>query len=137
MSCYFKDDGTFIMRRGDTAKFTIESEDIPFEEYDNAYFAVINLETLQPVLPELCVPTSQTRSIEFTFTAIQTESAPQPEEPYAVYGYTFKLCTDEGIEDTYIPTAIDCDISNDIIIKRIPKVFFYPKVIEGYSPIEE
>lgn len=132
MSCFFDQASNLIMRRGDTAEFTIESEDIPFEEYDTAYFAVVDLETLRPVLPELSVPTTQTRSVSFMFTAEQTESVPQPEEPYAVYGYTFKLCTNEGVEDTYIPEVVTSACGNNIIVKKIPKVFFYPKVIEGY-----
>ena len=136
MACFFNADGTFVLRRGDTAEFTIESEDIPFEEYDNAYFAVINLETLQPVLPELTVPTSATRSVTFTFTAEQTEQAPQPEEPYAVYGYTFKLCTGAGVEDTFIPEVTTSPCGNNIIVKKIPKVYFYPKVIEGVIPVD-
>ena len=131
MSCFFDNNGNFIIRRGDTAEFTIESEDIPFEEYNTAYFAIIDIETLNPVLPELVVPTTQTRSVKFIFTAEQTELVPQPEEPYAVYGYTFKLCTNEGVEDTYIPEVVTSPCGNNIIVKKIPKVFFYPKVIEG------
>lgn len=130
MSVYFDKAGNMIMRRGDTAQFSIESEDIPFEEYAKAYFSVIDLETLQPVLPELEVPTTDVRRVEFIFTAEQTETLPQPQEKYDTYGYTFKLCTADGKEDTMIPEVSECGCS--ISVKQIPKVLVYPKVIEGH-----
>lgn len=138
MACYFNKCNELIMRRGDTAKFTVESEDIPFEEYDRAYFAVVDLETLEPVLPELYVETSKTqRAVQFMFTAEQTELAPQPESACDIYGYTFKLCKDSGEEDTFIPEAVACqDDEKRIIMRNLPRVLFYPKVIEG-DPINE
>lgn len=134
MACYFNANGDLIMRRGDSAVFTIETDTIPFERYETAYFAVIDRETLEPVLPELYVPTTEDRRIEFTFTKQQTELLPQPKEAYDVYGYTFKLCAADGTEDTFIPEAIDPCCSGDcdnVVIKKLPKVLFYPKVIEG------
>lgn len=129
-ACFFDKEGNLIMRRGDTAKFTIESDDIPFENYAHAYFAVVNPETLEPVLPELKVPTTSVRAIQFMYTPEQTEEAPQPEEAYDTYGYTFKLCTASGEEDTFIPEVTTCEHER-IIVKHLPKVLFYPKVIEG------
>lgn len=132
MSCYFDANGSLIMRRGDTAVFSIESDDIPFEEYDKAYFAIIDRETLQPVLPELYVDTDNTRRVEFMFTVEQTETLPQPVGDYTLYGYTFKLCTDDGIEDTFIPQVTKS--GSTLVVSKIPKVLFYPKVIEGLLP---
>ena len=131
MACYFNANGDLIMRRGDSAKFTIESDNIPFENYTTAYFSVIDLKTLQPVLPELYVATTAERKVEFKYSKQDTKSLPQPTEPYDIYGYTFKLCGSGGIEDTFIPEAVDCCNTNNIIIKKIPRVLFYPEVIEG------
>lgn len=137
MACYFRPDKTFIMRRGDTAKFYLESDDIPFDQYDYAYFTVIDLETLNPVLPELRVPTKNSGNrVEFKYTAEETEILPQPTEEYDVYGYTIKFGTNEGDEDTYVPeTTLGC--GNSVVTKPIPKVLFYPKVNEGPEPTVE
>jgi len=134
MACYFDVNGNLIMRRGDTTKITVESDDIPFESYARAYFAIIDLETLEPVLPELYVQTTQIRAVQFTYTAAQTELLPQPEEAYDTYGYTFKLCTSDGVEDTFIP-EVEAVGEDNVVVKRIPKVFLYPKVIEGDTPV--
>lgn len=137
MACYFDHCGNLILRRGDSAKFTIESEDIPFEQYDTAYFAIVDLETLEPVIPELKVPTSDERVIHFMLTKEETDLFPQAtvDEQYLTYGYTFKLCADDGTEDTYIPQVESCSAEH-VVIKKLPKAYVYPKVIEG-DVIEE